>query len=57
MTNQELATVLAALRYWANALDEQGEEFAFSYPHFIDHQPLTPRQIESLCERLNCDEP
>lgn len=57
LTDQELATVLAALRFWANALDEQGEEFAFTFPHFVDHLPLTPGQIESLCDRLNYDEP
>lgn len=57
LTNHELATVLAALRYWANALEDNGEEFAFTYPHFVDHLPLNPTEIGSLCDRLNTDEP
>jgi hypothetical protein len=52
MTPRELATVLAALRLF------QKERGGFNRPewsdHFADVKPLTNRQIDALCERLNC---
>jgi len=53
LTDRELATVLAALRYWQR-------EGLFSCGHEIDIasngdtlEPLTARDIDALCERLN----
>jgi hypothetical protein len=52
LTSRQLATVLAALRLF------QKERGGFNrpewYPHFADVKPLTDRQIDTLCERLNC---
>jgi hypothetical protein len=51
-TDQELATVLAALRLW-QASREYGEDLAPYMGHFEEHQPLSSWQIDELCERLN----
>lgn len=53
MTNQELATVLAALRYWQQDL-EANEAPPISEEYFADCEPLTSEEIDELCERLNC---
>lgn len=50
-TGRQLATVLAALRYWQQDL-EANEDPPIS-DHFTDHDPLTPEEIDSLCEQLN----
>lgn len=49
--DDELPTVLAALRYFQQDL-EDNEEPPIS-EHFHDHPPLTTEEIDSLCERLN----
>lgn len=52
----ELATVLAALRYWQReGLMSAGceQDIASDGGRF---EPLTEGQIEALCERLNCGE-
>jgi hypothetical protein len=49
----ELATVLAALRYWQQDLEANGDEPVIS-EHFEDVKPLTPDQIDDLVERINC---
>ena len=49
----ELATVLAALRYWQQYLEANGDEPVIS-KHFEDAKPLTPDQIDDLIERINC---
>lgn len=50
---RELATILAALRYWqANALG-LGLEEVFA-EHFAETTPLSTREIDILCEKLNC---
>ncbi|MDA8350110.1 MAG: hypothetical protein M0038_15150 [Pseudomonadota bacterium] len=54
MNARELATVLAALRYWqqdlaANDAPPISEEF------FDDCEPLTSEEIDGLCERLNTE--
>lgn len=58
LTPKELATVLAALRFWQEL--ERGEpcekflpENARKGTHFEEHDPLTVEEIDSLCERLN----
>lgn len=57
LTGRELATVLAALRLW-QARHSWGEcpiniENRF-VGHFGEHRPLTPHEIDALCEQLNC---
>lgn len=51
--SRELATVLAALRYWQQDL-VQNEEPPIS-PHFKEESPLTPDEINALCERINVE--
>jgi hypothetical protein len=61
-TPKELATVLAALRYyqqdWQKEIDEAEREnrdpIAMS-EHFDEQEPLTPDEIDDLCERINVD--
>jgi len=53
LTSRELATVLAALRYWQRDL-ESADEIFDSGDHFVDQLPLTAAEIDELCERLNC---
>ena len=53
LTNWELATVLAALRYWQRDL-ESADEIIGGGEHFADQLPLTAAEIDELCERLNC---
>jgi len=54
LTDRELATVLAALRYWQQDLAANDGAVPIS-DHFEDGvAPLTVEQIDDLCERLNC---
>jgi hypothetical protein len=54
LTSRELATVLAALRYWQQDLDQSGEDgVPIDEEHFKDEEPLTSEQIDALCERIN----
>ena len=59
-SDRELATVLAALRYWQRDLIDsakQGNNLT-SPEHFTDTvMPLTFDEIDDLCERLNCQHP
>jgi hypothetical protein len=48
LNKRETATVLAALRQFQTIPEE-------AYPHFEDCAPLSPRQIDRLCERINTD--
>ncbi len=50
-TSRELATMLAALRYWQQ--DLANNEGPIS-EHFADDTPLTVEEIDDLCERINC---
>lgn len=52
LTSRELATVLAALRYWQRDL-ESADEIIDVGEHFADHLPLNAAEIDELCERLN----
>jgi hypothetical protein len=52
VNSRELATVLAALRYWQQDLIAN-EEGPIS-EHFNAHTPLTVEEIDDLCERINC---
>ena len=51
LSPRELATVLAALRYW-QADVEADPNFEFG-DHFAEAAPLTAEEIDDLCERLN----
>ena len=50
LTERELATVLAALRYWQQDLAENDGPIS---EHFVDQTPLTVEEIDDLCELLN----
>jgi hypothetical protein len=55
LTERELATVLAALRYWQQDLADNEDEGPISQEHFTETvTPLTVDEIDQLCERLNC---
>jgi hypothetical protein len=58
-----VATVLAALRYWQNNLEQELREAELEnrepiliFPaHFTKKiTPLSPEEIDDLCQRLNC---
>ena len=49
ITNSELATILAALRYF------QASKVTATGSHFDDAPPLTPEEIDELCETLNTE--
>lgn len=53
ITPRDLATVLAALRYWQQDLAENDGAGPISPDHFDDCEPLTVEEIDDLCERLN----
>lgn len=56
LTHRELATVLAALRYWQQDLAENEDDGPISPDHFDEEiTPLTVAEIDALCERLNDD--
>ena len=52
MTKKELATVLAALRYWQQDLDANDSP-PIDGEHFTEFKPLSSEEIDELCERLN----
>lgn len=55
MSDRELATVLAALRYWQlNVIEDEVAEDLNGHGSFEDHSPLDADEIDDLCERLNC---
>ena len=53
LNSRELATVLAALRYWQTTQDDPK---GYSPEHFEDDEPLDDNEIDALCERLNVAE-
>lgn len=55
LSDKELASVLAAMRFWQNNVDdaEKSDELN-GYGHFTAHGALTNAEIDELCERLNC---
>jgi len=56
LSDRELATILAALREWQGILagnepaEEEVDAIASDGGRFL---PLTPEEIDDLCERLN----
>jgi hypothetical protein len=54
LSDRDLATVLAALRYWQQDLADNEDEGPISLEHFDDENtPLTVEEIDDLCERLH----
>ncbi|GMV81447.1 MAG: hypothetical protein AMXMBFR7_26310 [Planctomycetota bacterium] len=56
LTDRELATVLAALNYWANDLDDPsvaGELHSEVAADGGKHEPLDQEEVHALIERLN----
>jgi hypothetical protein len=53
--SRELATVLAALRYWKNDLDDPSLTEGFE-EYFTDTARLSAEDIDDLCERINFDD-
>lgn len=61
-TPRETATILAALREFQGEMrealasgDYDPEVGLPDSEHFREHKPLTPKEIDALCERLNFD--
>lgn len=52
LSSRELATVLAALRYWQRDV-ESADEAIDGGEHFAETTPLSATEIDDLCERLN----
>jgi hypothetical protein len=54
VTDRELATLLAALRTWQRTVAEKHAQKLVSSSQFEDGiSPLTAKEIDELCERLN----
>lgn len=52
LTKRELATVIAALRYWQVAVDQSNGPPISDY-FFNSVTPLSDDEIDALCDRLN----
>jgi hypothetical protein len=52
LTDRELATVRAALRFWRDEMGPHPHGGSYA-DHFEGHAPLTAGEIDALCERLN----
>jgi hypothetical protein len=52
LSERELATVLAALRYWQEEMSPHDNAASCS-EHFGEVEPLTADEIDDFCERLN----
>ena len=54
LSARELATILAALRFWQRSLEAGISPSPLDQGHFDDQiPPLTSEEIDELCERLN----
>ena len=56
LTDRELATVLAALRFWQEEMLDDGGAYGArdrSPEHFHDVEPLERAEVDALCEELN----
>jgi hypothetical protein len=62
VSKSEFDTILAGLRYWQHMVEQKNIDFSLlpRYQSLMDiatdcdsHNPLTGRQIDSLCEHLN----
>ncbi len=57
LSDRELATTLAALRYWQSRLIEGEDSLLFCTEHFDEQMPLSVMEVSDLCERLNENNP
>lgn len=55
LTARELATVLAALRYWQEEMTPH-QYAGCNLDHLADFTPLDADEIDALCERINTQE-
>ncbi len=53
LTSQEIPTILAALRFWQEALNMEYNGRDFMPNYFKDVEPLTVQEIDDLCEKIN----
>ncbi|MGL4554804.1 MAG: hypothetical protein ACRC33_26865 [Gemmataceae bacterium] len=53
LTDRELATVLAALRFWQDEMGPHPHAGGCYPEHFDGVEPLDAQGIEDLCERLD----
>jgi hypothetical protein len=53
-SEQETATILAALRYWRREGPLSGGHERDIASDFDRRQPLSAEEIDALCERINC---
>ena len=51
---REIATVLAALRFYQANFDDVNEMREEMSLHFQEVEPLDHEEIDDLCERINC---
>ena len=56
LTSRELATVLAALRYWQGSRPTNRLMFHIIATNGDRHSPLDDNEIDELCMRLNFGE-
>lgn len=54
LSARELATVLAALRWFQKSLAQGNDAALRALPHFTECEPLSAQEIDALCEQLNC---
>ena len=54
LSARELATVLAALRCFQESLAQGSDVALRALSHFIEREPLSADEIDTLCEQLNC---
>jgi len=52
LTVREKTTILAALRYWQDSVNDDQRASAMPL-HFEDAEPLTENEINALCDKLN----
>ncbi len=53
MNNNEIATVLASLRYFQESVLQNNNLPTEHFSQFDDAIPLTPGEIDSVCEKIN----
>lgn len=56
LSDQETATVLAALRHWQSDLRFTNTHVRRHREHFAEHEPLSIPEIDHLCQKINFGE-
>ncbi len=61
LSGPELATILAALRYWQKEYNNTAADASSPFHHIAANEgefpPLSTRQVDALCERINFADP